>query len=356
MENYKIINKSALQHNLNYCKSSGKQIMVMVKANAYGHGDRQIVNLLKNNVSFFGVANTKEAIKVKRIVSKTASVLVVTKSKHFKMLILNNIHITIDELSELYEIEKISKTLNKCANIHIAINTGMNRIGVKKLSIFKQMLLFISQSKHLNLVGMFTHMFDADQDCTHINKQLYIFKKYVSLAKDKCKFFHIGGSYCLNYKLPKFVNMVRCGLFVYGYGNKNLKPVLSIKSTITKTTYLCQGEYIGYGHNRCKAQTKIAQIPLGYADGFSKCLENNFSVFADGQNNTKSYKSKGSICMDCFFVDITKGNVMVGDKVVVFNDANYFANILQTSCYEVLTHFSHTRAKTIIVNKLYVNN
>ena len=133
--------------------------------------------------------------------------------------------------------------------------------------------------------------------------------------------------------------------------NTDALEIALIKSKVTKITNLKRGEFIGYGHNACKAKTTVAQIPLGYADGFVKSLAKDFCIkIKDSKNKTiTKYKCCGDICMDCFFVDVANSNIEEGDKVLVFNNAEYFASILKTSCYEVLTNFSRTRAKTIIV-------
>ena len=105
--------------------------MAMVKANAYGHGLRDIVAILEKYCNWFGVANVNEALQVKNILHSKKNILVVGKCENYYQLINNGIHFTIDSINEIDEIDRICCMLNSKACIHIAINTGMNRFGVK---------------------------------------------------------------------------------------------------------------------------------------------------------------------------------------------------------------------------------
>lgn len=346
MANLKIINKNNLEQNLSYINSFNFPIIAMVKANAYGHDMKVIAKLLKDKVNFFGVANKDEAINLRKIL-KNKNILVVGKSKSFLPLIKNNIDITIDELLELKQINKLCKKHNLKANVHIAINTGMNRIGVKTINDFKQILSFINNSHHIKLKGIFTHLFDADERYTNFYKQMEIFKRYAKLVINKKTLIHIGGSFVLTKKIPKFINMVRVGFFMYGYGNKNLKPIMKITSKVIKITNCKKGEYVGYGKTRLSKNTKIALIPMGYADGIFRNLSNKANVIVNGIE----CKIVGKICMDMFMVDITNKKVRIGDIVEVFTNAEQDAKLLKTSPYEILTNYSKSRTKTVIQNE-----
>lgn len=343
MENLKIINKNALISNLNYCKGFNKQIIVMVKANAYGHGLKQVVNVLKDKVKYFGVANEKEAIKVKRF-SPKSNILVVGKSIAFSTLILNDIEFTIDDIDEVYNIIKECKRLRKIAKIHIAINTGMNRIGVKAIADFKEIINMIDATSHIKLIGIFTHCFDADLKLNNFNKQMVKFKRYCNLIKDRNLIIHIGGSYCLSQRIPKFISHVRTGFYLYGYGNFNLKPVMKIESYVAKILTCQKGENIGYGKTKIKKKTQIATIPMGYADGVPRNLSGKAYVYL----NNQKCKIIGKICMDVLMIDITDKNIKLQDRITIMKDAMYFAKIAKTSPYEILTNFSKARAKVLI--------
>lgn len=348
MNNYKVINKQNLIHNVNFCKTKNKKIMAMVKANAYGHNYKIVCNILKKYINYFGVANEVEAIKLRKYL-KNKSIVVVGKTKDFKALILNEIEITVDEIGELYKINQISKKLNKKAYVHIAINTGMNRIGVKNTTQFKRLLNYISLRKNIVLKGVFTHFFDADSKRSNFYKQMEVFESFINIAQSQSNnlLIHVGGSYCLNYTLPKWVNMVRVGLFLYGYGNKNLKKVMTIKSRVIKITNVKSGGYVGYGKTRLKQDKTIALVPIGYADGINRCLSNKAYVKINGKN----CKIIGKICMDMFMCDITNKNVQVGNSVCILPNSK-FSQVARTNIYEILTNFNSLRGKEIINNHI----
>lgn len=344
MANCKVIYKKRLINNINHLSSFGKKIMAMVKADAYGHNMYAIVKVLKGKVKNYGVANYKEALKLKHILNDNSLILVVGKTSYFLPLIKNNIHITIDSISELKTINNICKKHNIFANVHIAINTGMNRIGVKSIKQFKTLINYIKTTKYIRLKGIFTHAFDADENNTHLFKQIKKLKKYLKFVNFNI-LIHIGGSYCLNYNLPNFINMVRVGFFMYGYGNKNLKPIMQITSTISKITKCKRGEYVGYGKTKLKENKKIALVGIGYSDGLPRNLSNI------GYVKIKNQKCKiiGKICMDMFMVDVTYLNIKVGDKVDIMINANILAKQINTSPYEILTNFSKFRGKTLVI-------
>ncbi len=342
--NIKLINKNNLLYNLNLCEKSRKIICPMVKANAYGHGIKEIVGILKEKVNWFGVANANEALKVKKI-SKNSKLLVVGKTCEYSKLIKNNISFTIDSFEDIKKINLICNKINKKAYVHIAINTGMNRIGVKNLYEFQKILNIINCNENIILEGIFTHFFDADCEKTNFYNQLNIFSQYVKLVNKKV-LVHIGGSFVLNYKLPDYIDMVRVGFFIYGYGKNDLKPVMSIYSEILKIKDCKKGEYVGYGNtNQLKKDSKIATISLGYADGLSRRLSNKLKLTING----KKAKIFGNVCMDMCMVDVTNVPCKIKDFVLVVSNIQTLAKLIGTSPYECLTNFQSFRGKSLIV-------
>lgn len=344
MVNIKLLNRDNLIHNYNLCKNIAGRVMVMCKADAYGHGIEDVVGILKQKCNWFGVASTLEAIRVRRIAGDGANILVVSKSEKFDLLIKNNIHITVDDISEVEAINEFGEKLKRRAYVHIAINTGMNRIGVNDVAEFKKIIDRIGISKYITLVGVFTHMYDADENPNHYKNQIDDFKRYLKFIP-KGVICHIGGSYCLDGEMPKFVDMVRVGFALYGYGNLNVRPVMSIWSRIIKISSVKTGENVGYGNNLLKFDKLIATIPLGYADGIPRRISKKGYVKICG----KICKVVASVCMDCILVDVTKIKAKVGDKVLVMDDATKMAKWANTSTYEVLTGFAKARTKCLII-------
>lgn len=317
--------------------------MCVVKANAYGHGVKEISKILNKSCRFFGVSNTKEAIELKQIVNKKTNILVLSKTKNYNILIKNNIHITVDSINELIIIERIAKKIGCYAYVHIAINTGMNRIGVSKIDEFNYMLNYIKNCENIKLYGVFTHMFDADQTVNNYYKQINKFKEYINLLSSDV-LVHIGGSFCLKQKIPEFVNMVRVGYFLYGYGDAKLKPVMKIFSKVMKIIKVKKNDNIGYGKNIAKKDMTIAIVSIGYADGIPRRISNK------GYITIKGVKCKiiARVCMDCLLVDASKIKVDIGDDALVYDCALKFAKWSNTSPYEILTNFNNCRSRTII--------
>lgn len=344
MLNVKIIKKDALVNNYLFCVSKCKRVMAIVKANAYGHGMRDIATILEKYCDWFGVATFDEAIELSEILNHKKKILVIGKSENYYQLIKNRIHITVDNIEDIHTISKICKLLKKKAYIHIAINTGMNRIGVKTVEEYKAILDEIRINNSIVLVGIFTHMFDSDKKDNHNINQLLEFEKYVNQTNRKV-LVHIGGSYCINNFIPSYVDFVRVGYFLYGYGNECVKPVMEITSRIIKIVKCNHGENVGYGSNVLKKNRTIAIVPFGYADGLPQRISNKGYVLV---NNTKC-RIIAKVCMDSIIVDISKTSAVVGDTVKVLFDAEKIANWAGTSNYEVLTNFGKSRTKSLII-------
>lgn len=338
MKNKKIINYDNLLFNLKKCQNYFPNICAMVKANAYGHNDISIVNFLQNHINYFGVANEIEALELRKKFDNI-NIIVVGKSSKYNLLIKNKIQFTIDSEQEIDEIKKICAKTSQIAYIHIAINTGMNRIGVKSIKQFKNILEKINQNKKLKLCGIFTHTFDSDSSSGHFYEQMQNFYQYVKIVNNPEILIHIGGSYVLNHKIPTFINMVRVGYYLYGYGKKILRPVMKITTKIIKIIDCKKSEYVGYGKNKLKANSKIAILPIGYADGLNRRLSNKYCVLI--KNN--KCKIVGNICMDMCMIDISNVECKIGDEVCILDNAQEMAKIVETSPYEILTGFNRLR-------------
>lgn len=341
MINKKVISKKNLLYNVMQLQNYGKKICAVVKANAYGHGSEKIVDFLKNKIGLFAVANADEAIFLRQKFNHI-KLLILGKTTNFECAIKNHIEITIDKLSELKQIESIAKKIGSTVCVHIKVNTGMNRLGTRSLCYFKKLIDYISASNFLVLSGVFTHFFDTE-NANIFATQLAFFKKFVDrIPKNLSPTIHIGGSGVLNYELPSWVDVVRVGLWLYGYGNKNLKPVLKICSFVSETKTVFAGEYVGYSSAyRAKKMMKIATVGIGYADGFVRALSKCGYVYILG----KKCKIVGNICMDMLMCDIThlKKPIPPNCPVVVFKNANSVATLTKLSQYEILTNFNNLR-------------
>ena len=328
MENQKIILKENLTSNIK--KFDSKKLCFMVKSNAYGHGLEDIVELVEPYANYFGVANVEEAIRVRKISKKP--ILVVGHLPNLKLCAKHDIEFMIDDEISL----KSAINFNLQDKCHLKINCGMNRFGVNS-ELNMKILDNIMNEKNVVLKSVYTHFPNTiGPRQTQENYQRFLrIKKSLSQNPPIC----LGGSGVIDFDFD--YDILRLGIGLYGYGKKNLKPVMQIRSYVCKTFYVKAGEYVGYGHNfYAESDGKFAVVPVGYGDGLSRRLSGKICVEIIG----KKYPIIGSICMDAFFVKIDE-KVKVGDSVIVMQDAEVFAKKLRTISYEVLTGFSNFRGK-----------
>lgn len=330
MENFKYLDIDALKHNLS-CYSS-KNICLMVKANAYGHGIKEIVKFSSRYVDAFGVVNIKEALKVRALTKKR--VIIFAPVKNYKLCRENNIEFIIENEDELRK-----AIVDKCTHLlHLAINAGMNRFGTKSEIVLKS-INNILEANNIELKSIYTHFSDtADKNKTKKQyKNFCTLRKFIKQNAPIC----FGGSGIYGYNFN--YDMLRLGIGAYGYLPNKLK-VMTISSHIIKKFYAKKGEYIGYGKKyQVQKSGFFGVVQIGYGDGLARTLSQKFSVTING----KKYKSVGNICMDAFFVKIDE-SINVGDEVIVMNDASYLAKKAKTISYEILTNFSMLRGKTVV--------
>ena len=368
----KIILKNKLLNNVEVIKSklpNDCKLCAMVKANAYGHGLKEIVEILKNEVDFFGVANLNEALQVKEI-ADFANILIVGRTSNLLDTIKNEISFAIiskEQFEELIDFlhnyaKLYNEDLSHKVKIHIKINCGMNRFGLNKLSEFKY-IYRQALKNNLCVEGVFTH-FPCIENKLIYEKQKMFFNMFLKeIPNNQNPIIHIGGSgVILKQKNKKQINnlpnvdldfnMVRVGILLYGYGDDNtingIKPVMKIESKIVSIIDVKKGEYVGYGLNfKVKNDMKIAVVPVGYADGLPRAFNADGCLKVIYENNGKKISHNcqitGNICMDLTMIDVSAINAKVGDRVIVLSDADVMARKLKTISYEILTNFSKLR-------------
>ena len=154
---------------------------------------------------------------------------------------------------------------------------------------------------------------------------------------------HFGGSNVINYDFN--YDMIRVGIGLYGYENINVRPIMQIFSKVLDIKEIKKSEFLGYNYEfKAKKDTKIAVLSIGYGDGFSKAMEDEFVIIKG-----KRCKIIGSICMDACFVEIDNIDLKIGDYVEVMWNVERLAKKLNTISYEILTNFSKTRCEIEIV-------
>lgn len=335
--------KDNLIENVKNLKSiCNAEICAMVKANAYGHGVKEITEILKDYVEFFGVSNQSEAgeIRERNLDSK---IIVFGACEDYLYCMKYNISFALFSYFDAKNIIKIAKKENLTPKMHLCVNSGMNRYGVKEIKEFVKIIKLLEKNK-IELEGIYTHFSSLTTDENYTQKQKETFEKFLSLLPQNWKTIkHVGGGGTIYRNFC--YDMYRTGLEIYGYGNENLKRVLSIESHIVDLQKVKKGEHIGYlcSFTAPKDMT-IATIPLGYGDGFPRKLSNKFGVIING----KKAINTGNICMDAFMVDVTDIRCKVGDKVKILDNATDLTQDLQTTEYEVLTNFTKFRGERLI--------
>lgn len=337
------LNVDALCKNYNLIKNAcGKKVCAMVKADAYGHGLKDVCLALQSRVDYFGVATIYEAKKIRRSGVKN-KVLVVGKSNLNQLCDYqkNNIDVSIFSLDELKQIQDFCNQKKCHLRIHIKINSGMNRLGVKTIKEFNLMQNLLKKSKNLEFCGLFTHFCSIKEDKTYFEKQKKTFELFVSVVDKMFKpLIHVGGSGAICEEFSFHVNMIRVGLALYGYSSDlPVQKVMRVTSKILQINEVLPYEMTGYFP--CKIASfprRTATIFYGYADGIPKKLTNQAFVKI---NNQKS--EIVGVCMDMIICDVTNVLCDESDEVVVFDDAEVWAEKLGVIPYEVLTGFKNLR-------------
>ncbi len=339
MFSYIFLDKESLLYNCDVLKeiANGK-ICVMVKANAYGHGDRQIVEMLDGEVDYFGVSNQTEAERIRPYTK--AHIVVFGKCDDYLSCIENDISFALLSFSHAKEIVKLSKLSSKKPRMHLCINSGMNRYGVKDKKEFERIITLLKKHE-LQLEGVYTHFSSLTTDKKYTDWQKKTFYEFTSLIPQTWKTIkHVGGGGTIFSDIK--ADMYRVGLYIYGYGNELFKPILSVESEIVDIQKVKKGEHIGYlcGYTAEKDMT-VATIPLGYGDGLPRKLSNKLVVEING----KKACNVGNICMDAFMVDVSSIKCKKGDRVIIMSSASEISHLLETTEYEVLTNFSKFRGE-----------
>jgi alanine racemase len=328
------------------------KMLAAVKADAYGHGMKQVAELLvKSKVDYFGVANIFEAKALRKAKIKTPVLVMgnVYVREQIKAAIKNNITLTAVDLNTAEKYNAVCNK-NKKLKVHIKVDTGMGRLGIWHEHAFDQ-IVKIAKLKNLIIEGIFTHFPSADIDYDFTEKQIKLFEKLIKKLNQnqiKIGLVHAANSIAIcrfkNSCLGTF-NMARPGIMLYGLypseqRNIKLKPVLELKSRIMFIKPVSPGQTISYARTyKIEKPTRIATISIGYADGYLRSLSNKAYVKIRG----KLYPVVGRICMDQTMVDIgLKAKLKVGDEVTLIGQdkkkiisTENLASLCETIPYEI---------------------
>lgn len=364
--------KTIIQKYNNY-----KYYIGVVKANAYGHGDYIINDLIKGGINYLAVSSLEEAISIRKY-NQEIPILVLEpiSIEHLEIIQKNNITITIESLD--YAKNLSSTTIKDKLNIHLKLDTGMNRLGFKEKDKLNEAINLLHNNKSIFIEGLYTHIGTSGINDIYYDKSIQIFEKLTSdINLEEIPIIHLNRSITLvHHKMLPYETGVRLGIIMYGFnqsipeptGLRKIKRELLIKklgisesilsndldlhtaatlySEVISIKKVSKGEYVGYGANYiAKEDMFVATIPIGYNDGIKQSMQ-YVSI------NNKLYPFVGEICMDMIMVKIDE-TVKLHDQVELFGDNIKIKDVARrtnTNAYHILTGI------TTRVPRLYSDN
>lgn len=329
---YAEISLEAIGHNIREVKKrlpEGVKLLGVVKANAYGHGAVPVASYLENQVDYFATATIEEAVELRENgISAPILILGYVSPSQYGDLVEYDITQTIDSYAQALALEKEAARQNRKAKAHLAVDTGMTRIGFQVTEHDADEAAKIADLPHIELEGMFTHFSCADQeDKTYCSIQMEKYDKMTALLAERgvtIPLRHICNSAGIMEFDDHRFEMVRSGIITYGiYPSEEVKkerldliPALSWKSHVIHVKEVGPGIGVSYGATYVteKPMTRIATVSAGYADGYPRALSNQGCVLIHG----KKAPIIGRICMDQMMVDVTDiPDVQVEDVVTL---------------------------------------
>lgn len=335
---YAEINLKNIKYNVNKIIKNYKgykYYIGVVKADSYGHNTEKVVeSIIAGGCNYLAVSSLDEALEIRKYFDIPILCLGIINDKYAEVCEKNNIDVTVTNLNYLKQIKKHK------LNIHIKIDTGMNRLGLKTSEEFDSIIDELKNSK-LNLTGIYTHIYQANNKKI-IEKQINKFKSIThNIDLSKIDIVHVAQSDTLvNYPKIDFCNGCRLGIIMYGLNDNdlNLKNTFSLISEIIEIKKLKKGDIVSYnGKYKAQKDELIGIVSIGYADGINRNLTGSYVYI-----NNKKYKIVGSICMDMLMIKIDS-SIKLYDKVYIYKDIEhikYLSKYIKTIPYEIICNVS----------------
>ena len=356
------IDLDALEHNFNEIKklSKGKEILAVVKANAYGHDDKAVcLKLQELGVKYFGVSNLWEGEKLRQHgIKGTILSFGYTDEDYFDELLEYDITQTAGSVQYAKELSDYALSKGVKLPVHIKINTGMTRVGIDS----EEELLSVLALPGLDCKAAYTHFAVSDSldkdDVQYTKKQQ---EKLLSIAKGKGLLLHSQNSGGIVYHPDFEGDIVRAGVIMYGHSSNyplevpfEMKSVMTVKSIVSQLKTIPAGTQISYGRTfTADKEMTVAVIPIGYADGYFRDFSSKGQMLINGV----LCPVVGRVCMDQTIVDVSAvTDIKTGDTVYVYSDKceqtgiDYNASLIGTIGYE-LTCAVALRIPRVIIHK-----
>lgn len=357
--------------------ASYKYYIGVVKANAYGHGDYIVNDLIKGGINYLAVSSLEEAISVRKY-NKEIPILVLEpiSLEYLKVIEDNNVTITIESLKYIEELSKLK--IKDKLKVHLKLDTGMNRLGFKEKDKVTKAVKLLKENKSINLEGIYTHIGTSGISDIYYDKSIHKFEELTSdINLKEIEIVHINRSITLvHHKKYPFETGVRLGIAMYGFSqslpkptgirklkrdlllkrlgisesilsnNLNLHTAFSLYSEVMSIRNVKKGEYVGYGANYiADKDIVVATVPIGYNDGMKQGMK-YVSI------NNKNYEIIGDICMDMIAVKADE-TIKLYDKVEIFGNnisIKEVARRTNSNAYHLLTGITNR------VPRLYSDN
>ena len=364
LNSYITVDLDVLQENFRKIRqAAGVAVMAVIKADAYGHGAVEVAKVLADQADFFGVACIYEAMELRQAgIENPILILGQMPSDAYDQAANQGIRPTIFHYEDALALSQAAQKAGVVAPFHFAVDTGMSRIGFQVTENDADMCQKIAQLPNLECEGIFSHFATSDEaDLSRAKAQAQRFDQFVTMLKSRgvcppiCHLDNSAG--ILNFE--NHYQMVRAGIILYGLepsdqvdiARLGLKSALCWHSRISHLKTLEPGRQISYGGTyTTTAPTRVATIPVGYADGYRRGLSGKFHVLIRGQKAP----ILGRVCMDQLMVDVTNiPDVTLQDEVILLGEgmrAEEMAQVLDTINYEIVCGISRR------VPKVYVKN
>ena len=360
------IDTAQLRRNIAHIKAQiGASLYCLpVKANAYGHGLSAIGKIAETaGIDYLAVAHLQEAVTLRQAgVRLPILVLGAIHEDQIPDLIDFELEFSISSRFKAELVGSLCERMKKRCRIHLEVDTGMQRTGVRPLTAI-ELFTYLKSHPYFDIIGIYSHLATGDrQKDANAFQQIQTFKTLLEypLIQQTPLIRHLANSGGTVFYPQAHLDMVRPSLITFGYPPPGspavwqaLLPCFSLKAKVAYFKVVASKTGISYGHSHVtKKQTRIVTIPVGYGDGYRRSLSNCGSVLIQG----KRFPIVGTICMDQFMVDVQEASVHVGDEVVLIGQQQNasiplteIADLCHTIPYEILCLFNER------IPRLYVN-
>ena len=361
------VNLTRLSRNLQAIRAyvAPARVMIVVKANAYGHGLAEVARQLGPQADYIGVAVLEEGIFLRNLGVK-APILILGGiwGDQVPQYLQHDLTLTASSVERLEQIDGAAADMGVKAKVHLKIDTGMERIGVHYYSA-RTLQEAALRCKHVIVEGIFSHFANSDAaDLSHARLQLERFQEVLRFYENNSLAMpirHMANSAAILQMKESHLDMVRPGIMLYGVyparevtRTVEVRPALAWKSRVVYFKVVKAGHPVSYGSTwQSDHPVRIVTVPVGYGDGYFRSMSNRAQVLIRG----KKYPQVGRICMDQMMVNIEADSAFNGDEVTLMGESDSLAISAQeladwagTIPYEILTNIN-TRVPRVYITK-----